>query len=177
MADKKTIARPYGVAVFEIAKTAGRIEDWRVFLATLESITLNEDFSRLIGNPLFSVELVNEVILGSFLNAPDADQKNFIKLLLTSRRIRIFREIKDVFDALSEEDSGVLTAEVSTPYMLTDEEKRLIELEVRNKFGKNCVLEISVLPELIGGILIKVGDSVVDLSIKGRLGAFARHMQ
>ena len=176
MADKKTIARPYGVAVFEIAKNADRIEDWQVFLAALESITLNEEFSKLIGNPLFSIELVNEIILGSLLKEPDADQKNFINLLLTSRRINVFREIKDIFDDISKKDSGILTAEVSTPYELTDEERKLIEIEVRNKFGKSCVLEISVLPELIGGVLIKVGDSVVDLSIKGRLGAFARHM-
>jgi len=176
MTDKKTIARPYGVAVFEIAKNADRIEDWQVFLAALESITLNKDFARLISNPLFSIEVVNEVILGSLLKTPDSDQKKFIKLLLTSRRINIFGEIKDIFDDLSRKDSGILTAEISTPYELTEEERKLIETEVRNKFGKRCVLEISVLPELIGGVLIKVGDSVVDLSVKGRLGAFARHM-
>ena len=63
-----------------------------------------------------------------------------------------------------------------TPYELSEDETKAIEAEVSRKFGGNCVLRILISPDLIGGVVIKVGDAVVDFSVKGRLRAFEQQI-
>ena len=63
-----------------------------------------------------------------------------------------------------------------TPYELSEDETKSIEAEVSRKFGGNCVLRILISPDLIGGVVIKVGDAVVDFSVKGRLRAFEQQI-
>ena len=176
MSDKNTIARPYARAIFEIAKETQQLPLWGDFLENLELIALNKDFNNLVENPSFSTALALEVALDCLADTPTKEQKNFIELLLSSKRISIFSEIRGIFELLRKADSGVTTAEVYTPYELSEDETKAIEAEVSRKFGGNCVLRILISPDLIGGVVIKVGDAVVDFSVKGRLRAFEQQI-
>ena len=176
MSDKNTIARPYARAIFEIAKETQQLPLWGDFLENLELIALNKDFNNLVENPSFSAALALEVALDCLADTPNKEQKNFIGLLLSSKRISIFSEIRGIFEHLRKADSGVTTAEVYTPYDLSEDETKSIEAEVSRKFGGNCVLRILISPDLIGGVVIKVGDAVVDFSVKGRLRAFEQQI-
>ena len=176
MSDKNTVARPYARAIFEIAKETQQVPLWVTFLENLEVITLNKDFNNLVDNPSFSGDLAMEVALDCLPDAPTKEQENFIDLLLSGKRISVFSEIRNIFELLRKADSGVTTAEVFTPYELSDDETKAIEAEVSKKFGGNCVLKVLISPDLIGGVMIKVGDAVVDLSIKGRLRAFEQQI-
>ena len=176
MSDKKTIARPYATAIFEIAKETQRIPGWGKFLEALEAVALNKDFVAFVENPSFSQVLALEVVFESLLDVPTKEQKNFITLLLSSKRINVFPEIRNIFELLRKDDSGVMTAEVFTPYELTENETKMIEAEVRNNFGLDCALKVEMSPDLIGGVLVKVGDAVVDFSVKGRLRAFEQQI-
>ena len=176
MSDKNTIARPYARAIFEIAKETQQLPLWGEFLENLELIALNKDFNDLVENPSFSANLVLEVALDCLADTPTKEQENFIGLLLSGKRISIFPEIRGIFELLRKADSGVTTAEVYTPYELSEDETKAIEAEVSRKFGGNCVLRIIISPDLIGGVVIKVGDAVVDFSVKGRLRAFEQQI-
>ena len=176
MSDKKTIARPYANAIFEIAKETQRISEWGKFLQALEEVALNKDFVAFVENPSFSQDLALEVVFESLLDVPTKEQKNFITLLLSGKRINVFPEIRSMFEHLRKDDSGLMTAEVFTPYELTENETKMIEAEVRNNFGRDCALKVKMSPDLIGGVLVKVGDAVVDFSVKGRLRAFERQI-
>ena len=176
MSDKNTIARPYARAIFQIAKEAQQLPLWAKFLENLEIIALNKDFNNLVENPSFQKGLVMEVALDSLADAPTKEQENFIGLLLSGKRMGIFPEIRDIFELLRKADSGVTTAEVHTPYELSDDETKVIEAEVSKKFGGNCLLKVLISPDLIGGVMIKVGDAVVDFSVKGRLRAFEQQL-
>ena len=176
MSDKNTIARPYARAIFEIAKESQQLPLWGKFLENLESIALNKDFITLVESPSFLAALAQEVAIECLAETPTKEQENFIGLLLSGKRFSIFPEIRGLFELLRKEDSGVTTAEVYTPYELSDEEKKAIEAGISKKFGGDCVLKILKSPELIGGVVIKVGDAVVDFSIKGRLRAFEQQI-
>jgi len=117
-----------------------------------------------------------EVALDCLADTPTKEQENFIGLLLSGKRISIFPEIRGIFELLRKADSGVTTAEVYTPYELSEDETKAIEAEVSRKFGGTCVLKIIISPDLIGGVVIKVGDAVVDFSVKGRLRVFEQQI-
>ena len=176
MSDKNTIARPYARAIFEIAKESQQLPLWGEFLENLELIALNEDFNNLVENPSFSADLALKVALDCLADIPTKEQENFIGLLLSGKRIGVFPEIRSIFELLRKADSGVTTAEVYTPYELSEDETKAIEAEVSRRFGGNCVLRILMSPDLIGGVVIKVGDAVVDFSVKGRLRAFEQQI-
>lgn len=176
MSDKNTIARPYARAIFEIAKETQQLPLWEGFLENLELIALNKDFNNLVDNPSFSAALALEVALDCLADTPTKEQENFIGLLLSGKRISIFPEIRGIFELLRKADSGVTTAEVYTPYELSEDETKAIEAEVSRKFGGTCVLKIIISPDLIGGVVIKVGDAVVDFSVKGRLRVFEQQI-
>ena len=144
MSDKNTIARPYARAIFEIAKETKQLPLWGEFLENLELIALNKDFNNLVENPSFSATLVLEVALDCLADTPTKEQKNFIGLLLSGKRISVFPEIRGIFELLKKADSGVTTAEVYTPYELSEDETKAIEAEVSRKFGGNCVLRILI---------------------------------
>ena len=133
MSDKSTIARPYAVAVFEIAKETNEIDEWGGFLEALQVIISNSDFAKLVENPVFTADLALEVVLECLTSTTSKDQENFIKLLLSSGRVNVYPEIKGIFDTLRKEDSGILTAEVFTPYALSEKEKKIIESVLMNQ--------------------------------------------
>ena len=176
MAEKQTIARPYASALFEVAKDSSEMKRWAEFLDALEFIVTNENFSSLVGNPIFTDEVLFEIVMQCLLREAEAEEKNFIRLMLDSGRISILPEIRKIFGDLYRQDGGVLTAEVITPYPLTAHEVSNIQSRVSTKFGRNCVLDVSISPTLIGGVIVKVGDAVIDLSVKGRLKAFERQI-
>ena len=72
------------------------------------------------------------------------------------------------------ETEGTITAKIFSRFPLNDSETKLLERKLTGKFGKKCGLEVVTDPTVIGGIIIKIGDSVIDLSIEGRLKAFAK---
>mgnify|MGYP001292611787 CR=1 FL=1 len=176
MSDKNTIARPYARAIFQIGREKQQLPLWAKFLENLEIIALNKDFNNLVENPSFQKGLAMEVALDSLADDPTKEQENFIRLLLSGKRMGVFPEIRDIFELLRKADSGVTTAEVHTPYELSDDETKEIEAEVSKKFGGNCLLKVLISPDLIGGVMIKVGDAVIDFSVKGRLRAFKQQL-
>ena len=72
-----------------------------------------------------------EVALDSLADDPTKEQENFIRLLLSGKRMGIFPEIRDIFESLRKADSGVTTAEVHTPYELSDDETKQLKLRFR----------------------------------------------
>ena len=70
----------------------------------------------------------------------------------------------------------MIIAHVFTRFPLSDEQKQLIQEKLTTKFGKKCELNVVTDSSVIGGVILKIGDSVIDLSIEGRLKAFAKAM-
>ncbi len=177
MLETKTIARPYTNAIFEIASSRGELDEWEKFI---------DLFSKVIESPNFkSVELgamTDGLDLSDFLidfiseiyKALSVEQKNFIRVIVENKRINAVGNVKILFEQLVREAKGVITANVFTRFPLSDEQKQLIQEKLTTKFGKKCELKVITESSVIGGVIIKIGDSVIDLSMEGRLKAFAK---
>ena len=169
MQEKLTIARPYAAAAFRYAVEKGRVDDWSLMLEALATAVSDPDLSRLIGHPKITgaqiVDLMAD-ILGSRLTD---DGRNFMHTLIEAERIEIAPQIAELFERRRADAEGLVTVEVTSAYPLDDSERKRISDSISARVGKNCELETSVDRELIGGAVIKIGDSVTDLSLRRRL--------
>lgn len=179
MQEAKTIARPYTKAIFEIASGTGKLEEWEKFIVLLGDVVDNPDFKSIELGAMagaldlsdFLINFISE-IYGELLE----EQKNFIRVMVENKRIAITNSIKILFEQLVRETKGIDIAHVFTRFPLSDEQEQLMQKKLTDKFGKKCDLKVVTDPSVIGGVIVKIGDSVIDLSLEGRLKAFAKAM-
>jgi F-type H+-transporting ATPase subunit delta len=176
MQEKLTIARPYAVAAFRFAVEADDVAAWSSMLNTLGMAVSDPGLGRLIGHPRVSDEqllgLITEVA-GAELNDK---RRNFVEILIDAERLAFAPEIAALFERRRAAAEGVVEIEISSAYALDDAEQQKISDTVRARLGKECELACEVDPELIGGAVIKIGDSVIDISLRGRLRALEQQL-
>ncbi len=176
MQEKLTIARPYAMAAFGFAEDAGDVAAWSSMLDALASAVSHPDLMPLISHPRISssqlVELLQDII-GAHLNA---QRTNFINTLVDAERLALAPEIAELFERRKAAAEGVADVQVETAFEISEAEQDRIASAVRERVGMACEVTTVVNPELIGGAVIKVGDSVIDISLRGRLRALEQRL-
>ena len=173
MAEAITIARPYATAVFRLAKEKNALAAWSEQLSLLAAVASNEQVKALIDDPkLASIEL--ERLLLAVLDGKVTPQGvNLVKLLIENNRLVIIADIAAAYEELKALDEGTLQAELTAASKPTDAQVKALVKQLEAKFGKKVEAEVKLDPELIGGIKIVIGDTVIDASVQGQLQALA----
>lgn len=169
MAEISTIARPYAVAAFSLGQERNELAKWSEMLGFAASVANDAQMQAYIQDPKVvssELEAAFLAICGDRLNEHG---QNMIKVLVEYGRMSVLAAISSAFEALKAEAEGTLDAQIIAAAKPSAAEiKGLVErLEV--KFGKKIEASVSVDAELIGGIKIIVGDTVIDASVKGQL--------
>ena len=102
-----------------------------------------------------------------------ARQKNFVQVLADSGRLAVLPEIAALFDELRNQHEGVLDAQIASAYPLVQQQVDDIVATLAQKYGKQIKATVHVDADLIGGVSIKVGDEVIDASVRGKLAQMA----
>jgi F-type H+-transporting ATPase subunit delta len=173
MAEITTIARPYAEAVARLAKEAGSWDAWSDSLALLAAVATDPQVADYAANPSVPAERVAELIAtvcGDKL-APEAG--NFLNILAENKRFGVLPEIARLFEVIKTAQEGVLDARISTAYELTAAQLAALVARLETKLGKKVIASQSVDAGLIGGVVIQVGDEVLDASVRGRINDLA----
>ncbi len=169
MAEISTIARPYAVAAFKYAKEKKALAKWSDMLSLASAISADEQFSAYIQDPKVESDNLLDAFLKICGNKLDAGGKNLIKILVEYKRLPILPAISSAFEELKANDEGTLEAQIVAAVKPTATVTKSIVKNLETKFGKKVSAEVVVDPEIIGGMKIIVGDTVIDASIKGQL--------
>lgn len=172
MAESLTIARPYAEAAFQIARDAQALSSWSDALARLAVVAGTDAARELIGNPRLSVEEV-ATLCADAAGAISEQQKNFVRVLADNDRIAVLPDVAKLFEALRNEFEGVLEAHVSSAYPLNDAQVADIVGTLEKKYGRSVKASVAVDADLIGGVSIRIGDEVMDASVRGKLAQLA----
>ncbi|MDR2876047.1 MAG: F0F1 ATP synthase subunit delta [Methylobacillus sp.] len=169
MAEAVTIARPYAVAVFRLAKEKNALAKWSDMLALAGSVAANPQMRDVIDDPRFESAEIERLMLKICGDKLDAEGGNLIKLLVEYGRLALLPEIARIYEELKAQDEGALEAEITASAALTDAQVQTLVDRLQKKFGKKVEASVHVDPEIIGGIKIVVGDTVIDASVRGQL--------
>ncbi|MFV2090558.1 MAG: F0F1 ATP synthase subunit delta [Pseudomonadales bacterium] len=177
MAELATLARPYANAAFDIAKDAGELDRWSRMLAVLAAATRDERMQRLLAAP--DVEEVQKAfrlsdVCGDELNEPG---RKFVQVLARNKRLPLLSEIQALFEVLRAREQLTLDVEVSSAFELSSAEFERLKAALQSRFDKEISMTSTVDVGLIGGAIIRAGDTVIDGSVRGKLAKLAESVQ
>ena len=177
MAEMSTVAHPYALALFNLAKQQGDEKMWLDVLATLENLVADVQFYELLNNPKVDSNQIIEIVQASLKDRAYKDVLNLVRLLLENNRILAIHEIRNIFRTLVLEEQKCGDAIIESAYEMGEEEVQDFEQLLSKKFGIKITAKVKVNSELIGGIKITVNDKVIDGSVKGRLENLATELR
>ncbi|HSD82266.1 MAG TPA: F0F1 ATP synthase subunit delta [Anaerolineae bacterium] len=173
MAEAVTIARPYAVAVFRLAKEKNALAKWSEMLSLAAGVAADDQMRNLVEDPKLASADLERLFLSICGDKIDASGTNLIKLLVEYGRLALLPEIAAAYEELKAQDEGTLEAEITAAAKLDDTQVKTLVSQLQARFGKKVEASVKVDPEIIGGIKIVVGDTVIDASVRGRLQELA----
>lgn len=167
--ERATLARPYAEAIAKLAAESQAWSLWSERLAFLEAVVANEQMRALAANPALDSARVAEVVLAVCGEELGAEGANLVRLLAENKKLTLLSEIAAQFQALKAAQEGELNAHITSAYPLTDTQMAGLVQKLETKFGRKIKATQSTDPDLIGGVVIQVGDEVMDASVRGGL--------
>ena len=169
MAEISTIARPYAVAAYKLGKEQNALAKWSEMLGFASQVANDAQMQAYINDP----KIVSSDLQATFLKVCgdklNLNAQNLIKVLVEYGRMSLLPAITTAFEELKAQDEGVLEASIIAAAKPSDAEVKDLLKRLEAKFGKKVEAKVSVDAELIGGMKIIVGDTVIDASVKGQL--------
>lgn len=169
MAEISTIARPYAVAAFKLAKEKNALAKWSDMLMLASAVSSDAQLNAVIQDPKVDSGVLQDAFLKICGRKLDKHGQNLIKTLVEYGRLSILPAISSAFEELKADDEGLVDAKIVAAVKPTAAVTKEIVKKLEAKFGKKVSAEVIVDPEIIGGMKIIVGDSVIDASVKGQL--------
>jgi F-type H+-transporting ATPase subunit delta len=173
MAEAISVARPYAVAAFDEASKLGDLKGWSAMLLSGAEAVVNPDVHALISSPRVAknqLESLMEALCGGKLSTIES---NFIKLLVENQRLDILPEIATMFESMRAEAEKSVDVVVTSAFDLDEAQKQKIAAAMKKRMGRDIRLSCKTDRELLGGIIIRAGDKVIDGSARTRLSELA----
>ncbi len=173
MEEKSTLARPYATAVFEQASEESDFESWSQLLQFLEAIVTDRAMAGIIADPRVAQERLTKLMLDLCEGRLTKSGENFVRVLVEARRLSLAPSIRTIFERLRSEQEGQSRIHVISAFELDQKLEQVITGAMAKRFGRAIEMTSTVDNSLIGGIIIRAGDLVIDLSLRGRLNQLA----
>jgi F-type H+-transporting ATPase subunit delta len=162
-------ARRYAEAAFEIARRDGTLDRWTDDLRLAADVVAEADVARVVDNPAIPFDARREV-LAKLLEPRISPQAFHLTLLLAQRgRLSSTPAVAAEYKRLVDRERGVVVATVTSAVRLEPAELEAIGARVREMTGARAEIAAAVDPDLIGGLTVRIGDRLIDGSVRGRL--------
>jgi ATP synthase F1 delta subunit len=170
------IAQVYARALFEVAKEQSKLDLLREQLGQFaDALNENADLRVFFFSPYFSTEEKKDG-LGRALDGADPAIVNFLEALLERHRMPVIFRIRDEYGRLWDSENRLLPVEVTSAVDLDEATVKSIGERIGEQTGQRVELTSKVDPAILGGIVLRVGNSILDASIKHRLDQLRKHV-
>lgn len=173
MSEITTLARPYARAVFELAREKDQLESWSDQLAFLASVVDEPSVRALLESPRMTPEQRAELIVQIGEGRLDDEGKSLLRVLAENDRLDALPEIAAVYELQRAAEAGCVEAEVISAFALDEKQQTELAQALRQRMGSEVRLTCQTDDTLLGGVIVRVGDTVIDGSIRGRLQRMA----
>lgn len=176
MAESITLARPYANAAFEVAAAENALAQWSQMLKTLAAVASQAKISELLKSPTLTAEKQSAALLSICGDAVSGKGSNMVRLLAENRRLALLPQISELFDALKDAREKSIDVELSTAFALSDATVKSLTAALEKRLDRSVKLHSTVNQQLIGGVVIRAGDTVIDNSVRGKLNKLAESL-
>lgn len=167
----QAIAKRYAKAIFEVAVEENRVDDYRQELEQVLALFREvPDFEKVLVNPIYPEDVkLSTVSRVAEITGMSPITYRFLRLLVEKQRVRFFSDIVSYYRKLQDERENIARAQVTAAVDLDEATLDLIAEALGKVVGKKVVIEFKKDPELIGGVVARVGDLVWDGSVRTQL--------
>ncbi len=167
---KGAVAARYAQALFDVARDNNTVaeteNELRGFMRLVDE---SRDLQQVLYNPQVPVELKKEIVRGAFGKALSGTTLNFLCLALDRRREPYLKSIAERFFGLANETRNIVEAEVTTALELSVVHKVNLMQVLSRMTGKELRIRYQVDPVILGGLVVRLGDRIIDGSVKRQL--------
>ncbi|MCH8615842.1 F0F1 ATP synthase subunit delta [Sphingomonas sp. SM33] len=174
-----SLAGRYASALFDLARDERQIDAVSRSLDLLsQTLVDSRDFAELVASPLVDREEAARAFAAvSQQLSLDPTTANFLGVLAKNGRKNQLQPVIRLFRRIAAEHRGETTAEVVTAHALKDDQLAALKLQLRSRVGREVSIETRIDPEILGGIVIKLGSQMIDSSIRTKLNRLAEAMK
>lgn len=176
MAELNTVARPYTKAAFEYALEKGTLDQWASSLATAAAVAQDEVMVRVLGNPALTSQQKAQALISVVEEEIDDAGKNFVSLLAENRRLALLPEISAQFEQLKANQQQCIDIDVTTAFDLDEQQQQKLAQALGKKLGREVSLSSTVDKSILGGVVVRTKDLVIDGSVRARIAKLAEAM-
>lgn len=165
------IAERYSEALVELAKE-GKLtyEQITADLNLINEILMqSKDLKEFLVSPPVSIDDKKEILEKVFSNEINELIINFLKVLIDKNRFSAFDEILEAYKKAIDDKNNISRIQVTSAVIMSEEAKTKLKIKLEEKLRKNVIIDLNVNSEIIAGLVIKIGDNIIDMSLKHKL--------
>lgn len=171
------IARRYARALFNAAlriQAVGVVDE--ALQQLLNTLREQEPLRQLLFNPLIPRERKGQLVQETIGRRTHPLLAGLLGVLVTKRRERLLSEVAREFTELRDEHLGILRVRVTTAYPLDSQQEQTLRYSLERRTDKTVIMDVQIDPSLIGGIVVRIGDTVIDGSVRGQLARLRQYL-
>ena len=170
------LAEVYARALFEVAREQGKLDELREQLSQFaDALDENRELAVFFFSPYFSTKEKQDG-LERILDGADEAFLNFLQLLIENHRMPVIFRARQQFERMWERENQLLPVEITSAIELDKDTTESLGRRIGERAGRKVRLAAHVDPEILGGIVLRVGNSILDASIRNRLEQLRRHV-
>lgn len=176
MAELSTLARPYARAAFEYAREKGALVAWSEQLLLAAAVTATDTVAQVLSNPSLTAQQQAKTLTDVCGDSLNAEGANFIGLLADNKRLPLLPEISALFEQYKANQEKTVEVTVYSAFEVAPDTQQTLAQVLKTKLEREVNVDTEVDAELLGGVLIRAGDLVIDGSVRGRLNKLSEAM-
>ena len=170
------IASVYARSLFEVAQEQGKLDDVRAQLGEFtDALAKNQEMQTFFFSPYFSTQEKEEG-LDKVVTGAEPILQNFLKLLIEKHRMPAVFRVRRTYDELWQRENQLLAVEVTSAIELDKKTVKQIGDRIGEETGQKIELSERVDPDILGGLVVRVGNSIIDASIRARLDSLRKQV-
>jgi ATP synthase F1 delta subunit len=170
------IAKVYARSLFEVAREQGKLDQLREQLDQfVDALNQYRELAIFFFSPYFSVKEKEDALARVLVDA-EPIFLNFLSLLIEKHRMPVIFRIRDAYEQMWEEENRMLPVEITSAIELDPDTLERLSREISERTGRKVKLAAHVDPDILGGLVVRVGNSILDASIRNRLEQLRTHV-
>lgn len=172
-----TIARPYARALFaHVLGSGANLDDWSATLALLSAITNDREVQRILDDPSMTRRARVDLMLGLAGDQLSEPARNFVTIVAEQNRIEALPDIASLFELMKRNHLKRVEVQLTSAYEVADADAEKIRAALAASLKREISVETRVDPTLLGGAIVRTGDTVLDYSVRGKLNKLGQEL-